>query len=159
MQESSKRMTDLTADILDFARGKLGGGVPLRRVEDDNLEATLALAIEELRTVHPEHEIRVDMALERPVYCDSARVAQLLSNLVGNALTHGAVGVPVEVSIHSKDGDLAIDVVNAGEVIPRHKLAGLFHPFARGRFTVRSGVWAWIRGCACFGTSSRRRRR
>jgi GAF domain-containing protein len=50
MQESSKRMTDLTADILDFARGKLGGGVPLRRVEDDNLEATLALVIEELRT-------------------------------------------------------------------------------------------------------------
>ena len=140
MQESSKRMTDLTADILDFARGKLGGGVPLRRVEDDNLEATLALVIEELRTVHPEREIRVDMALERPVVCDSARVAQLRSNLVGNALTHGAVGVPVEVSIHSKDGDLAIDVVNAGEVIPRHKLAGLFHPFARGSQGPRDGL-------------------
>jgi len=140
MQESSKRMTELTADILDFARGKLGGGVPLRQVKDDSLEVVLSLVIEELRTVHPEQEIRVEMEVEKPLFCDSARVAQLLSNLVGNALTHGSSGAPVEVSIHSEDGDLTIKVANAGEVIPRHRLAGLFHPFARGAQSPQDGL-------------------
>ena len=140
MQESSKRMTELTADILDFARGKLAGGVPLRQVQDDNFEAILSHVIEELRTVHPEREIKVDIAIEKPLFCDSARVAQLLSNLLGHALTHGAAGKPVDVAIHSVRGDLTIEVTNAGEVIPRHKLAGLFHPFARGSNGPKDGL-------------------
>jgi signal transduction histidine kinase len=140
MQESSKRMTELTADILDFARGKLGGGVPLRSVAEENLEAVFSQVIEELRTVHPDREIKVEMAIEKPLFCDSARVAQVLSNLLGNALTHGASGAPVDVSIQSADGDLTIEITNSGEVIPRHKLAGLFHPFARGAQSPQDGL-------------------
>ncbi len=116
--------------------------------------------IEELRAVHPDREIKVEMAIEKPLFCDSARVAQLLSNLVGNALTHGASGTPVDVSIRSVDGDLTIEVTNAGEVIPRHRLAGLFHPFARGaqssagrsrarplhRLGNRQGAWRHAQG-------------
>ena len=114
--------------------------MPLRSVADENLEAVFWQVIEELRTVHPDREIKVEMAIEKPLFCDSARVAQLLSNLLGNALTHGASGAPVDVSIQSADGDLTIEITNSGEVIPRHKLAGLFHPFARGAQSPQDGL-------------------
>jgi signal transduction histidine kinase len=132
MQESSKRMTDLTVDILDFARGKLGGGVPLRSKEEDELGPILTHVIDELRAVHPEREIELEIDLGGAVYCDAARLAQLLSNLVGNALTHGSKLEPVRVSINDVGRELRIVVSNGGEKIPARTLVNLFHPFARG---------------------------
>ena len=70
MQESCKRMADLTTDILDFARGKLGGGVPLRSVDDPNLGAILSQVIEELATVHPERSIDVQLDVGDSVNCE-----------------------------------------------------------------------------------------
>jgi hypothetical protein len=60
------------------------------RAPAENLEDSIEQVISELQTVHPEREIEVTVDLPETVTCDVDGVSQLLSNLIGNALTHGA---------------------------------------------------------------------
>jgi len=70
------------------------------------------------------------------VNCDRGRIGQLVSNLVGNALTHGASNEPVRVRVATKDGLFRLSVSNKGEPIPAAAIEKLFEPFFRG--TVRA---------------------
>jgi len=66
------------------------------------------------------------------VQCDAVRLGQLVSNLLGNALTHGATDAPVYLHAHTGDGVLEISVANSGKPIGSEALAKLFEPFFRG---------------------------
>ena len=88
--------------------------------------------IAELRATWPDRQIDVDLDLPRPVDCDRARIAQLLSNLVANALTHGA-DAPVKVRASRTATRLELSVENQGDAIPPDVLARLFEPFTGAR--------------------------
>ena len=62
----------------------------------------------------------------------STRLAQLFSNLIGNALTHGEAGTPVAVAAEARDGCFSFSVANQGQPIPPHVIEKLFEPFSRG---------------------------
>ena len=100
------RMSDLIDDVLDFARGRLGSGIVLNRDATQPLEPVLDQVVDELRTASPDRIIETSFAIGEPVNCDRARVGQLLSNLVGNALTHGAPDQPVRVGARTEGGEL-----------------------------------------------------
>lgn len=129
MLESCGRMGGLITDVLDFARGRLGGGVPIVVKGESNLAAALHQVIEELRIVYPGREILSSIALREAVACDVPRVMQLLSNLVGNALAHGDCAKPVTVEARTNDSILTIEVVNGGEPIAPDRIATIFQPF------------------------------
>jgi hypothetical protein len=131
IQRSAARMAGLIANVLDFARGRLGGGLPLELTEDAALGETLEQVVAEARAAWPGREVRCELRLARPVYCDPARVAQMFSNLLANALTHGDPGGPAWVSARSDEGGFELSVANLGEPIPPEKAALLFQPFAR----------------------------
>ncbi|CAN5326371.1 HAMP domain-containing sensor histidine kinase [soil metagenome] len=133
MQESGHRMERLIEDVLDFARGRLGGGVPLQRQAEAELHAVIEQVVQELRTAWPGRTITSDIDVTRPVACDPDRVAQLLSNLVANALTHGAVDGEVHVHAHCEGEVFELSVTNSGDPIPDHALPHLFKPFTRPR--------------------------
>jgi sigma-B regulation protein RsbU (phosphoserine phosphatase) len=126
------RMSDLIDDVLDFARGRLGSGIVLNRDATQPLEPILEQVVDELRTSSPDRIIETSFAITVPVDCDRARVGQLLSNLVGNALTHGARDRPVRVGADTEDGELKLWVANAGEPIAAAAMERLFEPFFRG---------------------------
>ena len=86
------RMSDLIDNILDFARGRLGGGITLNRDANRPLEPVLEQVVDELRTASPQRLIETSFEIADPVNCDRTRIGQLASNLIGNALTHGARG-------------------------------------------------------------------
>lgn len=130
MQGSVQRMAGLIDNILDFARGRLGGGFAIERRVEPHLDKALQQVVDELNTAYPDR-IVMTLALAAPVDCDSRRVSQLLSNLLGNALTHGAETAPVQVEARTADGMFALSVANAGEPISEAAMAKLFHPFAR----------------------------
>ena len=130
IQNSAARMAGLIDNLLDFARGRLGGGFAVKRVLDPNLGATLEQVISELRTAWPDRVIESDIALNRPVACDGGRIAQLFSNLLANALTHGDPAAPVRVRARS-DNDFELSVANRGEPIPPDTAERLFRPFSR----------------------------
>ena len=126
------RMSDLIDNVLDFARGRLGGGITLSRDASRPLEPVLEQVIDELRTASPGRIIETSIAITEPVNCDRTRIGQLVSNLVGNALTHGAPDRPVRVGARTEDGIFELWVANAGEPIPEAAMEKLFEPFFRG---------------------------
>jgi signal transduction histidine kinase len=131
VQNSVQRMAGLIDNVLDFARGRLGGGFSVDRRPDPDLSQALDQVVTELRTARPEHAIVSEIALNQVVSADSRRVAQLFSNLLSNALTHGSNQTPVTVRAWTQDGWFELSVANAGEPIPAATLSRLFHPFTR----------------------------
>jgi len=130
MQQSVARMSALIDNVLDFARGRLGGGVTLNRTPQP-LEPVLEQVIAELRASFPASRIETYIDVPQPVDCDGGRIAQLFSNLLANALTHGASGSPVRVRAAIHGGEFELSVANLGEPIPPEALSRLFQPFYR----------------------------
>jgi signal transduction histidine kinase len=124
-------MTGIIENILDFARGRLGGGIMAVRTANLNLEAELGHVIGELQAIFPTRSIDARFCLHGPVYCDGTRMAQLLSNLLANALSHGDAAVPVVVRISNARGHFLLTVANGGTAIAPDVLARLFEPFSR----------------------------
>ena len=133
MRSSVRRMIGLVDDVLDFARGRLGGGLSVRPAPAPDLEQKLRHVVSELRSAHPSRAIRDEFALPGIVTCDATRVGQLLSNLLANALTHGdASGEVLVRAAGDAAGGLALSVTNGGATIPPAVLERLFQPFVRG---------------------------
>ncbi|MBY3313260.1 PAS domain-containing sensor histidine kinase [Rhizobium laguerreae] len=131
MQGSVVRMSALIDNVLDFARGRLGGGITLER-RAEHLEPLLRQVIEELRFSHLDRAIEVTIEFDGPINCDSGRIGQLVSNLLGNALTHGAPDEPVRLSAATVDGRLELWIANGGAPISTEAMTGLFQPFFKG---------------------------
>ena len=91
----------------------------------------LEQVVDELRSAWPERLIETQIAVTKMVSCDRARIGQLLSNLVANALTHGASEEPILVRASTLDGSFELSVTNQGEPIPPPTLERLFQPFFR----------------------------
>lgn len=132
MSASITRATALVTNLLDLARGRLGGGLALKRDSSQPLAPVLEQVVSEMRAIAPDRQIVTDLAIAEPVDCDPGRIAQLASNLVANALTHGAPGIPVEVEARIAEGDFLLTVSNGGVPIPPEARAQLFQPFFRG---------------------------
>ena len=133
MQTTVTRMAGLIDDVLDLARGRLGGGIVVEHKAGKPLEAVLTQVVDELRLASPGREILADLRVDRPVDCDSSRIGQMLSNLLGNALTHGSASKPVIVRAETRDEAFELSVSNAGERIPPEAMDKLFEPFFRGK--------------------------
>jgi sigma-B regulation protein RsbU (phosphoserine phosphatase) len=133
MEKTVTRMSGLIDNVLDFARGRLGGGVALDRRLEPALESVLVQVVDELRSAMPDRIVETDFHISEPVDCDRSRIGQLASNLIGNALTHGAPDEPVGVFASSENGVFELSVANAGEPIPEATMKHLFQPFFRGR--------------------------
>jgi signal transduction histidine kinase len=131
MQASVVRMAGLIDNVMDFARARLGGGFEIERRADANVREAILLAVDELRLANPDREIAADVVLDQAVACDSGRVAQLVSNLLANALRHGDEGGTVSVRARTGDGCFELSVANTGEPIPPEQQAVLFQPFER----------------------------
>jgi signal transduction histidine kinase len=130
MLGSVERMSRLIDDVLDLARTRLGGGIALT-LKSEFLEPVLKQVIQELQLDHPDRAIVTEFSLSKPVQCDSARISQLVSNLLGNALTHGAKDRPIRIVASSEDG-LDLRIINEGPPIPDEVRSRLFQPFYRG---------------------------
>lgn len=140
MSGSVVRASALIDNVLDFARGRLGGGITLERDALEPLEPILRQVVSELRSIAPGRTITAEYRLGEPVSCDRMRIGQLLSNLLGNALTHGAKDEPVRIEASTDHGELTIAVSNGGTPIPAEAIERLFQPFFRGSDRARQGL-------------------
>lgn len=132
IRASHARMGRLIEDVLDLARGRLGGGVSVEPRPLADLAQALEQVVDEIRAAHPDRIIDSSLTITDEVAVDRDRLGQLLSNLVGNALTHGAPKGAIRVVATVRDGLFELAVSNPGEPIPEHILPGLFEPFHRG---------------------------
>lgn len=127
---SAQRATKLVDDVLDFARGSLGSGIPVNIEPCPDLADALQHVISEIQSVQPERTLRTSIGELHGLQCDRERVAQLLSNLVANAVAHGDPDGSVEISAQIKDGQFLLSVKNQGQ-IAEDVLPHLFRPYTR----------------------------
>jgi len=147
MGESVQRMAGLIDNLLDLARGRLGGGFVVERQLEQNLEAALQQVVDELRLAHPSRAIDADIQLPMTVKADSRRIAQLLSNQIANALSHGSADAPVRIRGEIVDDVFELSVANAGKPIPEIARSRLFQPFSRAAVRPHQdglGLGLWI---------------
>ena len=130
MFNSARRMSKLINDLLDFTRTHLGPGIPIR-VRQGSLAAVCEEVVNELRTSHPEQLIDLTMPSHLDAIFDEGRMAQVLSNLIGNAIQYGRLETPVRVSMRASGADVIIDVNNQGTPVATGKLAAVFDPMVR----------------------------
>lgn len=132
VDKSVARMNELIVNVLDFARGRPGGGMALTLMPDAPISAALQQVVDEMRASNPDRAIEFNCTLKAAVACDPARVAQLTSNLLSNALQHGARDRPVLVEARATPAEFCISVVNHGAPISPDRLETIFLPFFRG---------------------------
>lgn len=130
IKSSAERMTHLIVQLLDLTRVRLGGGLPLEKKKDTRLDETVRQVAEELKMAHPERHVTLDLA-EVSMDADADRLAQVASNLLGNALKHSPPETAVSASLH-REGDFAVlKVCNRGNPIPAKVLPQIFEPFVQ----------------------------
>lgn len=142
-------MSALIDDVLDFARGRLGGGIGVDLTDVENINAGLATVVQELQDAQPGREIISHISVNRAVRCDLGRLQQVASNLLANALTHGLPDSPVKISARADENDLVLEVWNAGEPIPPESLSKIFEPFWRHSVSAsRNGLGLGLHICS-----------
>ncbi|GGY98968.1 ATP-binding protein [Pseudoduganella plicata] len=131
MQRSGQRIARMIDDVLDFTRGRLGGGIGLDAGPVADLDDALRQVVAECRNEHPGQTI--DAAIDVPgiVWCNRDRVAQVLANLLTNALRYGRKDTPIGVTAALTDCAFTLTVTNEGETIAPEKLDKLFQPYWR----------------------------
>jgi signal transduction histidine kinase len=128
---SADRMSRMIADLLDLTRTRLGSGLPIVRRPLD-LGDVVRQAVEELEAAQPSKHVTLDAEGAGRGSWDPDRMAQVVSNLVSNALDYSPEGAPVAVRVRG-DGDGAILAVhNEGAPIAPEVLPRLFDPFVQG---------------------------
>lgn len=130
-RQSVTRMSALINDILDFARSRLGDGIEVDRSRAVPLLPVLQQTVEEIRLASPGTPLQEEYSFADPLNCDPGRIAQLVSNLLSNAVTHGSPGKPVQIRAYDEDGEFVLSVANEGTPIPPETVALLFEPFTR----------------------------
>ena len=121
---STRRMSAMIRDVLDFTRGRLGGGIPIEREQCD-LGDICAEAVAEMKQAYPGRAIHCDATGSLGGGWDSARIEQMLSNLIGNAVQHGLDPIRVSASA-DHDGGVIVAVTNLGAPIPAGLIPTLF---------------------------------
>lgn len=131
-KRSVDRAAALVNDLLDLARGSLGGGIVVERETGEPLSPLLEHVVAEVRAISPDHRIVAKIDIEEPVFCDRGRMGQLASNLLSNAVSHGSPDRPIRFEALARGEQFMLLVANAGEPIPPAAMEHLFQPFFRG---------------------------
>jgi two-component system sensor histidine kinase/response regulator len=128
---SSQRMSRMIDDLLDVVRARLAGGISIRR-EPVDLGTLVQRVVQEHQAAYPERHIEIVQHGDLAGEWDADRLAQVASNLVGNALKHGDASGPIEVRLDGRHPERATLTVRNPGCIPPDLLPTIFDPF-RGR--------------------------
>ena len=126
------RMAKMIADLLDFTRGRLGGGIPVNP-ERTNLAHVVRRVLEEFEQTHPNRPIEYQERGDTHGEWDPERLAQVVQNLVVNAMQYGSPQGVVQIFLEGARETATLAVHNAGAPIPANILPHIFSPFRRGR--------------------------
>jgi signal transduction histidine kinase len=136
MLSSAQRMARLIDDLLDLARARQGGGIPLQRSRL-NLETVVRRVVQEHEPLFGDRPLKINADGSAAGVWDQDRLAQLLGNLLSNALTHGH-GAGVQIDVDGTEVEtVRLAVTNAGEIAP-DVLPYVFNPFSSGNQRSRS---------------------
>lgn len=130
MSGFAKVMTGMIDDLLDFTRTRLGGGMPVSAQRTD-LQNLCRDVLGEFRAAHPNRPLHFESSGDTIGEWDAARLRQVVSNLVANAIQYGAEATGVEVVARGEEANVFVSVKNHGCPISSSALPTIFDPFVR----------------------------
>ncbi|MDB4964703.1 MAG: Signal transduction histidine kinase CheA [Myxococcales bacterium] len=125
------RMSEMIETLLDFTQTRFAGKLPISPTNMD-LGEVCRRVVAELAAGHPRRVIELEVRGDLRGQWDAARLAQVISNLASNALTHGDPCAPVRLSIDGEQREVSLKVHNHGPAIAPELIPILFEPFRRG---------------------------
>lgn len=128
---SGDRMTRMIDQLLDFTRVRLGAGLALARARVD-LGQLLRQVVDELEGAHPEARVSLECRGDASGEWDADRLAQVFSNLVGNAVEHGEAGAEVSVVVDGRSATVVSAAIGNRGSLPSELLSRLFEPLVGG---------------------------
>jgi Osmosensitive K+ channel histidine kinase len=137
VESSARRMARMIDQLLDFSR--IRSGVVRLELANHDLGALAETVVEEMRQANPTRAIEVSTRGETLGYFDSTRMAQVLSNLLGNAVQYALGSTPIVLDVDGSDAAVVrLSVRNAG-VLPANLVQRIFEPF-KGSFHQSRGL-------------------
>jgi two-component system, sensor histidine kinase and response regulator len=129
IRTSCRRMQRIIDDLFDLARARLAGGIPIQRRPVD-LAAVARRVVGELETTHPDRKVELTQRVEDAIgEWDGDRVAQVVANILTNAVRHGRKDSPITIVVEGSGDAVELAVHNDGAVHPE-VLPHLFVPFS-----------------------------
>jgi PAS domain S-box-containing protein len=128
---NAAHMGRMVERLLDISRARLGGGIPLDRVETSLADVCGALVLD-TQTSHPERVLRFNVQGNTVGWWDPTRLTEVASNLIDNALKHGAPDQPIDLALRDEGAGVVMEVHNGGAAIPEEVLPFVFDIFRRG---------------------------
>jgi signal transduction histidine kinase len=133
---ASTRMNHMVGALLDFTRSRLGGGIPVAPAAM-NMGKVVHDVVDEISAAHPDRQIQTNARGSLNGHWDCARITQVLTNVIGNALEHGSDGTNVTIDVQGDDEQVTIAVHNRGPAIPEEQLDGIFNAMKRPSATTK----------------------
>ena len=130
IRASAERAVRMIRDLLDFTEVR-HGGLTLHP-QDADFHALVDAAVEEVRSQAPGRVLLHSWTGDGAGTWDADRLAQVVSNLLGNALAYGDPATPIQVVSRGEADGVVLEVHNAGAPIPEDLLPRLFAPLERG---------------------------
>ena len=127
IKRASRGMSRLITDLLEYTRTRLGAGIPVDR-SDCDLGPVCEAALEDIRAGNPQQQFVQRMSGDLNLQADAARMQQVLSNLLSNAVQHGSRQSPVTLTAEGEADAIVLKVGNAGDPIPPDALQAIFEP-------------------------------
>lgn len=138
IKSSGRRMQGMIADLLDFTRTRLRTALPVS-LQSGNVGTLVKDVVAEVSTSRPNTEIVSTLEGDLTLLCDPARIEQMVSNLLGNAIEHGEQNKPVTVDARGSEVEITIRVHNHGQAISPREQEVIFFPMIRAALRRQSG--------------------
>jgi signal transduction histidine kinase len=134
---STTRMNQMVGALLDFTRSRLGGGIPIAAAPM-NMGKAVHDVVNEISAAHPDRKIDVNARGALKGDWDCARISQVLTNLIGNALEHGSDRTAVTIDVQGDEKNVTVAIHNRGAAIPEDQLDGIFNAMKRQKMAAQA---------------------
>lgn len=129
--DSTVRAGEIVTNLLDLTRTRLGSGLPIVR-ESMDMSYVSKLLVDEARVLHPKREFVLNLSGNLEGLWDRARIGQVFSNLIGNAVQYGFTDAPITVTVEGLPDKVVLSVHNEGVPISPDALGNIFNSLTRG---------------------------
>jgi signal transduction histidine kinase len=128
LESSAAMMGAMINDLIEYSRTRLGGSLPVKKTDSDLAEICRA-CLDEVRMAHPGVALRLHAEADMSLLTDPVRIRQALSNVLNNAVQHGAQDEGIDIWLTEKGSTLEVRIFNHGPPIPTQHLEAIFDPF------------------------------
>jgi signal transduction histidine kinase len=129
--DSVDRATEIVSHLLDLTRARLGSGFPIVK-EHMDMGFVSRKMVDEMRAMHPNRTFTLDVSGDTEGDWDKARIGQVFSNLLGNAVQYGFKDVPIGIAIEGCSEEVKLSVHNEGVPVAPDALTRIFEALTRG---------------------------